>query len=321
MEQNHRRGASPGLILVGVLALQTILSVLLTAGAAFAQLPGGAKGASTGDGSTPFTGLAQAPEANLFVGASTTSIPIEVPKGRGKITPKITLVYNSGAGPSPYGFGWDIPLGRIQRSGKHGRLSCEDTTYHNDFVVTLPDGSVECRRNEPGIGDPSDDNFCSPSIEESFLRIKYEPASNGSLQGNRWEVWDRSGNHYIFGSQSTTREGSYTDGLITPVVAGGGCGYTSSWLLDRVEDPNGNYLTISYVSLGTPRRYPQRIQYGANPNDPGGGGGAPSQMFEVFFDWSSNVPVAYNGVAGFADDITGLLETIVIQHRLPGASA
>jgi len=62
-------------------------------------------GSQTGDGSTPFTGLAQAPEANLFVGASTTSIPIEVSPGRKNLTPKLALAYSSNSGPSPYGYG------------------------------------------------------------------------------------------------------------------------------------------------------------------------------------------------------------------------
>mgnify|MGYP005858096849 CR=1 FL=1 len=76
-------------------------------------------GAQTGDGSTPFTGLAQAPEANLFIGAAQTSIPIQLPPGR-KLTPTVTLQYSSHGGPSPYGFGWSLPLPRIQRSSKFG---------------------------------------------------------------------------------------------------------------------------------------------------------------------------------------------------------
>ena len=50
--------------------------------------PARAPGSSTGDGSSVFTGLAQAPEANLFVGAATTTIPIDVPPGHKNLTPK-----------------------------------------------------------------------------------------------------------------------------------------------------------------------------------------------------------------------------------------
>ena len=41
-------------------------------------------GRQSGEGSTPFTGLAEAPEANLFTGALTTKVPIRVPPGRKK---------------------------------------------------------------------------------------------------------------------------------------------------------------------------------------------------------------------------------------------
>src|SRR5438046_646613 len=140
------------------LDLAALAVVVALAGGSLAE-PSGAPGANTGDGSTPFTGLAQAPEANLFVGSAATSIPIEVPPGRKNVTPKLALGYTSGAGPSPYGYGWDLPLGRIQRSTKHGVLSCYDQTYRRDFVLALPGSNIECTLGSPN--DPnSDPNRC-----------------------------------------------------------------------------------------------------------------------------------------------------------------
>lgn len=86
--------------------------------------PSSGDGSQTGDGSTAYTGLAQAPEANLFVGGAATAIPILVPPGRRSMTPSLALNYASGGGPSPYGHGWDLPLPRIQRATKHGALLC-----------------------------------------------------------------------------------------------------------------------------------------------------------------------------------------------------
>ena len=142
------------------------------------------------DNPAPFTGLANTPEANLFVGGSTTSIPIEVPPGRKSLTPKLALTYSSSGGPSPYGYGWDLPLGRIQRSTKHGVYSCTDPTYHNDFVLVLPGATVECTLNG---------NLCKATAEESFLRIEYVSS------GNYWQVWDKSGLRYTFGDQSRVK--------------------------------------------------------------------------------------------------------------------
>src|SRR5262247_3464635 len=95
---------------------------------------GTALGDRTGEGSTPFTGLAQAPEANLFTGALTTAVPIEVPPGRGRMTPRLALQYSSGGGPGIFGFGWDVPIGRIERSTKWGAPRCTGA-HTDDFVL------------------------------------------------------------------------------------------------------------------------------------------------------------------------------------------
>src|ERR1041385_5633654 len=104
--------------------LSLIGLVLVLSTAAHADTVNHGDGSQTGDGSTPFTGLAQAPEANLFAGAATTSIPIQVPPGRGNLTPQLALTYNSNGGASPDGHGWDLSLPKVQRSTKHGALSC-----------------------------------------------------------------------------------------------------------------------------------------------------------------------------------------------------
>lgn len=177
-----------------------------------------ASGANTGDGSTLFTGLANAPEANLFVGAATIAVPIVVPASRG-ITPKLNLAYNSAnAALSAYGFGWDMPIGRIQRCAKRGVLSCDVDTYRNDFVVVLPDATIECTLNES-------DNRCYPRIEESFLRILYNPSQNS------WTVWDKSGTRYDFGSNANERRGSDVTQDFVEATATESCKYTFSWEL------------------------------------------------------------------------------------------
>ena len=152
------------------------LLVLSLSGEVFAE-PSNAFGSNTGDGSTAFTGLAQAPEANLFVGASTTSIPIEVPPGRKNLTPKLALTYSSSGGPSPYGYGWDLSLGKIQRSTKHGVPLCTGP-YVEDFVLVLPGANVECTLDTHSYR-------CNPLVEEAFLRIQFFPVTRTGRYGTR----------------------------------------------------------------------------------------------------------------------------------------
>src|SRR5262245_31448541 len=92
------------------------ISMLLLIAANASALPEGPPGATTGDDGTSFTGLALSTDAQLSTGAATTSVPIELPPGRREMKPNLALVYSSQAGPTPLGVGWDLPLGRIERS-------------------------------------------------------------------------------------------------------------------------------------------------------------------------------------------------------------
>ncbi|MCX8070995.1 MAG: FG-GAP-like repeat-containing protein [Candidatus Binatia bacterium] len=197
-----------------------------------------AHGAKTGDGSTPFTGLAKAPEANMFIGAAMTEIPIAVPPGRGGIEPKLRLMYSSQGGPSPYGYGWDLPLGHVQRSTRNGAVLCGYET--DEFLVVLPEAQVECRLSG---------ERCLPVVEESFLRIEHRPSSDS------WVIWDRSGRRYEFGTTPEGRE---------PKRPLPNC-KTFRWYLTRVEDLNGNFLTIDYeTNLRQDTAYPSLIRYTGN---------------------------------------------------------
>ncbi len=247
-----------GLRSVGRAALcSTVVAVSITV--ANAQ-PLRASGSNTGDGSTPFTGLARAPEANLFVGAATSAVPIEVPPGRRGLTPSLALTYSSSGATSPYGFGWDLPLGRIQRQSKNGILACDDPRSQRDFVLVLPDRSIECRLD-------ATTQRCVPLIESEFLRIEWHAATP------HWEVRDKSGLRYWFGDVQTARAPIYPDDGCLPFV----------WALTRVEDPNGNYLQVLYDSDHNVS-YPDRILYGGNSAT----GFAPP--FEVRFVWGTAHP-------------------------------
>jgi len=209
---------------------------LFVGGPAFGQ--SSAHGSKTGDGSTPFTGLGKAPEANMFVGSATTEIPIVVPPGRAGIQPTLRLVYTSHGGPSPYGYGWDLPLGQIQRSTRDGAVLCGRET--DAFQLVLPNAQVECRL----VGER-----CWPTVEESFLRIEYVSIINS------WVVWDRSGRMYEFGGKPEGRE---------PTFPLPGC-TTFRWYLTRVEDLNGNFLTVDYeTNARLDTSYPVRIRYTGN---------------------------------------------------------
>jgi hypothetical protein len=214
-------------------------------------------GDRSGEGSTPFTGLAQAPEANLFTGALTTAIPIEVPSGRRSMTPQLALQYTSSGGPGPFGFGWDVPIGRIERSTTWGVPRCTGS-HTDDFVLVLPTGASELVRES------ANSNYYRPAVEQAWVRAEKFAAQN------YWVVTDRSGLKYTFGNVDAARVGNSTPLTFLNQAMDGSCQLTIEWALTRIEDPNGNVIDVSWAKIFNVL-YPVTVRYGASslPGGPG----------------------------------------------------
>jgi hypothetical protein len=145
-----------------------------------------------GEGLQPFGGLAQAPEADLFTGNFTIQVPILIPPGRKNATPELKLVYSSAGGDGPFGRGWSLPLGSIERSTKFGVPRCLGL-HTDDFILTL-NGAVQELIAVSG----STTNY-RVKIDESYMEV------TANRTNNRWEVKDRAGMTYTFGDSSNSR--------------------------------------------------------------------------------------------------------------------
>lgn len=225
-------------------------ALLLASGVAEADT-GSSLGDRAGEGSTAFTGLAQAPEANLFTGSLSTAIQIEVPPGRGGMTPQLALQYSSGGGPGPFGHGWDLPLGRIERSSKWGTPRCGGAAS-DEFVLVLPTGSSELRRESKNSA------FYRPMVEEAWVRAERKTAQN------QWVVVDRSGRTYTFGDVDAARLATGTPPVFMAQQPDGRCDYTAAWALTRIADPNGNVIDITWSKTFN-TLHPATVRWGANP--------------------------------------------------------
>lgn len=288
-------------------AVGIVCTVMLAASSALAQHQEYQGGPPARDLAT-FSGLADAPEADLFFGSSRTSIPIEVPAGRKQMTPRLSLTYSSSAGPSPYGYGWTLPLGRVQRSSRGGVLTCANLGYVEDFVLVLPEQSVEFTRDASGRG--------TPRVQETFLKIQHNASQNS------WTVWDRSGIKYRFGESAHARTGTDPNVLYgsTSCNPSGtyGPAYTFAWELTSVEDPNGNRVEMQYTpgfNLSDGVAYPERVLYGGHSN-------GFAHQFEVNFIWANERPDGdeiVNGIGGFPARLTRYLSDIVVR-RAPGGA-
>ncbi len=228
--------------------------------------PSVAQSAGGGEGSGQFTALSTAPEANFFSGSVSTSVPIQLPQGRPNATPQLQLGYSSGGGSGPFGYGWDLPLGSVERNTKYGRPRCTGD-YMREFVLMLSGGSMELVKD--GSVDLATPHLFlyRPKVDESYLEAILDETELWEMSGtfNSWTVRDRAGMTYRFGDTSGTRVFHNLDEVIREDLPLSQCEFTSIWGLTEMKDPNGNTVDITYFKHEN-TLYPDEIAYGGNPS-------------------------------------------------------
>ena len=128
-------------------------------------------------------------------------------------------------------------MGGIQRS------TSRDTHYdQDDFVVRTASGSEDLVLR-PDWGS----DYFGAKIETQFSKYLFNRTAE------TWEVTAKDGTKYFYGSTAASRQ-SNEHGIF-------------KWCLDRVEDTNGNYMTISY-SKDQGQIYLKDIQFTGNGSLP-----------------------------------------------------
>lgn len=216
--------------------------------------------------------------SQLFTGALSQHIPIQVPPGRGRAVPELAISYDSGRPNGWIGVGWDINLGAIERSTKRG------VDYQVDEFVLRLGRVVDLVATAPGT--------YSAKIDGLDSRVRKLTDASGRPY---WDVTDRLGTRYAFGSTPASRQDNPSDP-----------GQIFKWCLDRVEDANGNYFTVTYFK-DQGAIYPDTLSYTGNA------GLAPQTTVRFLRDPTprSDAPTGY--ASSFAVKVAYLLKTIEIR--------
>lgn len=301
------------------------LSLLVANATSFAQVGDhGARGEGTGQ----FAGLSTAPEANFFSGAMSMSVPILIPPGRKNVTPDLKLSYSSSGGPGVFGYGWNLPLGTIERSTKHGPPRCiglgEEENDPRDFVLMLSGGATELVDVEINNDNSLLKRRYRARYAESYIEAVAD-ADPESPRYNSWTVRDRSGMTYRF-STEVGAAGQIVDHPEAHVFFGDrveddqffqrepelpqpDCKFTSIWALTQMEDPNGNTVDIRYFKEGN-TLYPEEILYGANPL-----AGLSQHPFKVVFSRKDRaVPLERSNRAG-REQMARIIHKIEVLYK------
>jgi len=186
-------------------------------------------------GATPIERTVTATEslnADPTTGTVSMNIPIDVPAGRAGIQPSLSLLYNSSSANGLLGMGWVMEMGCIYRSTKNGVPHYDAT---DDFVL------MQAGSRQELVDISGNKTEFRAKIEGAFMKFQFT--------NNAWLVTDKKGTKYYFGLSAATRV--YDPNNTSRVF---------SWHLDKVEDTNGNYMTITYIRDGNDL-YPDEIQY------------------------------------------------------------
>jgi hypothetical protein len=214
------RSASHALFAVSLFAASAA-DALPTGGASAGKALTQARAGGSGSSGTYGVGSVTV-QPDLFTGALLHTIPIEVAPGRHGMQPSLALLYRSANGNGQVGVGWELSTNSIERRQKDGLHYDGD-----DYVLRAGGSAVDLVKIAPGE--------YRAKFESTFQRIR-QFISGDNANVAYWEVTDRSGTRYLYGETAAARQDNPLDA--TRVFR---------WALDRVQDTNGNYMSLAYT--------------------------------------------------------------------------
>ena len=183
-------------------------------------------------------------------GASQYSFSISVPPGTAGMAPSLGMSYDSENPLDISGLGWSL-------NGLTTITRCKRTLATDGVVhpVDLTSADAYCLNGERLIKISGTDGTSAEyrTEVESFQRVK-SFGSNAAIGPDHWTVETRDGRILtIGGAQNATVTATKNLTVINWV-----------WLVQRVQDQHGNYMTYSYEGSTTGENYPIQILYTGN---------------------------------------------------------
>jgi len=262
---------------IAILKKATIFGLFL-----LAFLPLTTNATSDYDSSQNVTGATFSVDIEESTGSFKYSYPLEFPDGRKGLDPLVGIQYNSANrdNESILGFGWTLSVPYIERYLLHGTDEMYD---ENDFRSSLS-GELE----DVSLTDSSHGTYRAKVDDGSFLIYEYNTSGY-------WTVTDNKGTVYTFGSSASSQVYDASDS--TRVYR---------WMLESVEDTNGNTATYSY-GTDAGQIYLSEINYTGHDSDSG--------IFDVLFTYESRSDVQALYDTGFSIETAWRLQNIEVQEN------
>jgi RHS repeat-associated protein len=179
-------------------------------------------------------GLGATFDTDLNTGTGSYNIPIELPAGPNGLKPQVSIRYQSAAGNGPFGVGWSLGLMSIARK-IDGRIP-DYSPGDDEFVLT---GAEDLVQISPGQ--------YRPVVDTMHWRILRNTPANPL----GWELTDTQGTLYDLGVTAQARIEEIENGLTKTAV----------WLLERIQDTNGNQVRYSW-RIDSQQAYLEQVEWG-----------------------------------------------------------
>jgi len=195
-------------------------------------------------------GIGETFAANPVTGTGSMSVPIATSSGRSGFGPQLALSYDSGAGNSPFGFGWSLSLPAVTRKTDKGLPQYLDAQESDVFLLSGSEDLVpEYKKDREGhwvldqeghlvIHDKDIDGYrvrrYRPRIEGLFARIE-RWTRIGSPSDVHWRSISKDNILTLYGNDADSRIYDPDDDA-----------HIFSWLICETRDDKGNALLYRY---------------------------------------------------------------------------
>ena len=201
------------------------------------------------------------------LGGATYSIPIQVPDGIDGMQPNLSIEYNSQSGNGLLGWGWNLGgLSAITRTGH--------TNYHDGYTDGVDfDNDVFALDGQRLIvldGASYGSNGAEYKTEMDGMSKIVSYTGNGIIGTKSFKVWTPDGLIMEYGNDSAMVV--YHDGPNRD--------YVVIWLLNRIENREGNYVVFNY-KFGEHDYWLNNIQYS-------GHAGSKTTIYGIDFHYYNN---------------------------------
>ena len=193
---------------------------------------------SVPNGGGALKGIGESFSPDLHTGTGNFTVPIAVPPGRNGFQPELRLVYSTGNGNGPFGFGWGLSVPGVARKTSKGIPQYHDET--DIFVLSGAEDLVAVEHLRVDRANEARTRY-QPRTEGLFAQIVHRRSPVESY----WEVRSKDGLVSLYG---TPRPPAAPIDWLDPAALTDPDNKTRivAWKLTETRDPFGNRIVYEY---------------------------------------------------------------------------